>query len=81
MLVDLFSKPETAGLFYTNDNKVLIDILVRQLSDLSAGNPVCCLLYLLYKFYIKYFILIIFLLDTKMVFGTLPQNGKKYQLR
>ena len=32
MLVDLFSRPETASIFYTNDNKVLIDILVRQLS-------------------------------------------------
>lgn len=40
MLVDLFSIPETTDLFYTNDIKVLIDILVRQLSDLSAGDPV-----------------------------------------
>jgi hypothetical protein len=40
ILVDLFSIPETANLFYTNDIKVLIDILVRQLSDLSAGDPV-----------------------------------------
>uniref|UniRef100_A0A182LZL3 SH3 domain-containing protein n=1 Tax=Anopheles culicifacies TaxID=139723 RepID=A0A182LZL3_9DIPT len=40
MLVDLFSRPETAAIFYTNDNKVLIDILVRQLSDLSAGEPI-----------------------------------------
>lgn len=41
MFVDLFIAPETANLFYTNDNKVLIDILVRQLSDLSSGDPVC----------------------------------------
>lgn len=40
MLVDLFSIPETTTLFYTNDIKVLIDILVRQLSDLSAGDVV-----------------------------------------
>lgn len=40
MLVDLFSAPETTLLFYTNDIKVLIDILVRQLSDLSAGDVV-----------------------------------------
>lgn len=40
MFVDLFSGPETASLFYSNDNKVLIDILVRQLSDLSPGDPV-----------------------------------------
>lgn len=46
MFIDLFSLPETAGLFYSNDNKVLIDILVRQLSDLSAGDPVRLSLYL-----------------------------------
>ena len=40
MLVDLFSIPETTALFYTNDIKVLIDILVRQLSDLSPGDVV-----------------------------------------
>lgn len=40
ILVDLFSTPETSNLFYTNDIKVLIDILVRQLSDLSSGDPV-----------------------------------------
>jgi hypothetical protein len=40
MLVDLFSVPETTTLFYTNDVKVLIDILVRQLSDLSPGDVV-----------------------------------------
>lgn len=40
MLVDLFSIPETTELFYTNDVKVLIDILVRQLSDLSSGDDV-----------------------------------------
>lgn len=40
MLVDLFSIPLTASMFYTNDVKVLIDILVRQLSDLSCGDPV-----------------------------------------
>lgn len=40
MFVDLYSTVETADLFYTNDNKVLIDILVRQLSDLSPGDHV-----------------------------------------
>ncbi|XP_055712656.1 NCK-interacting protein with SH3 domain [Phlebotomus papatasi] len=39
MIVDLFQAPETAAHFYTNDNKVLIDILVRQLSDLSPEDP------------------------------------------
>lgn len=40
LFVDLFATAETAALFYSNDNKVLIDILVRQLSDLSAGDAV-----------------------------------------
>ncbi|TMW50852.1 hypothetical protein DOY81_004089, partial [Sarcophaga bullata] len=40
VFIDIFSIPETAGMFYTNDNKVLIDIIVRQLTDLCAGNPV-----------------------------------------
>jgi Protein of unknown function (DUF2013) len=40
ILVDLYSFRETAALFYSNDNKVLIDILVRQLSDLSANEPI-----------------------------------------
>ncbi|KAH8275721.1 hypothetical protein KR044_005936 [Drosophila immigrans] len=38
MFIDIFSHPDTAGMFYTNDIKVLIDIVVRQLSDLDAGN-------------------------------------------
>lgn len=39
IFIDIFSLPETSSLFYTNDNKVLIDILVRQLTDLCAGEP------------------------------------------
>lgn len=39
-LSDLYSCRQTANLLYTNDAKVLIDIIVRQLSDLSAGNQV-----------------------------------------
>ncbi|CAH0554658.1 unnamed protein product [Brassicogethes aeneus] len=35
---DLFSKKSTASLFYTNDTKVLIDIIVRNISDLSTGD-------------------------------------------
>ncbi|XP_055384761.1 NCK-interacting protein with SH3 domain [Condylostylus longicornis] len=38
IFIDIFSLSETANLFYTNDVKVLIDIMVRQLSDLSAGD-------------------------------------------
>lgn len=40
LIIDLFSIPETSCLFYCSDAKVLIDILVRQLSDLSAGDQV-----------------------------------------
>ncbi|KAG5886313.1 hypothetical protein JTB14_003466 [Gonioctena quinquepunctata] len=35
---DLFSRRATADLFYTNDIKVLIDIIVRNISDLSPGD-------------------------------------------
>ncbi|KAH8292702.1 hypothetical protein KR018_003227 [Drosophila ironensis] len=44
MFIDIFSHPDTAGMFYTNDIKVLIDIVVRQLSDLDAGSTVCQIL-------------------------------------
>lgn len=37
---DLFSSDKTAALVYTNDIKVLIDIIVRQLTDLSPGDTV-----------------------------------------
>jgi hypothetical protein len=40
LFVDLFSTAQTATLFYTNDTKVLIDIIVRQLADLSPGDSV-----------------------------------------
>jgi hypothetical protein len=40
LFVDLFSNAQTAALFYTNDTKVLIDIIVRQLADLSPGDGV-----------------------------------------
>jgi len=40
MFIDIFSHSDTAGMFYTNDIKVLIDIVVRQLSDLDAGSSV-----------------------------------------
>lgn len=38
--LDTFSRRTTASLFYTNDTKVLLDITVRQLADLSAGDQV-----------------------------------------
>lgn len=41
LFLDLFSTDSTAALFYTNDVKVLIDIIVRNISDLSPGDKVC----------------------------------------
>lgn len=38
LFIDLFGNQTTAGLFYTNDIKVLIDITVRNILDLSAGD-------------------------------------------
>lgn len=38
IIYDLFTYDKTAALFYTNDIKVLIDIIVRQLNDLSPGE-------------------------------------------
>ncbi|XP_041977373.1 NCK-interacting protein with SH3 domain [Aricia agestis] len=36
--IDLFSRKRTADHFYTNDVKVAVDIIVRQLADLSPGD-------------------------------------------
>ncbi|XP_060665710.1 NCK-interacting protein with SH3 domain-like [Drosophila nasuta] len=44
MFIDIFSNPDTAGMFYTNHINDLIDIVVRQLSDLDAGNLRPCYL-------------------------------------
>ena len=40
-LLDLFSSSSTAGMFYTTDMRVLIDIVTRQLTDLCPGMEVC----------------------------------------
>ncbi|KAG8193672.1 hypothetical protein JTE90_024035 [Oedothorax gibbosus] len=37
-MVDLFSSPQLIDLFYLNDIKVLLDIIVRQLTDLLPGE-------------------------------------------
>ena len=39
-LADIYSSISTSAMFYTNDAKVLVDILIRQLSDLPAGTSV-----------------------------------------
>ena len=38
LFIDLFSNDVTASLFYTNDVKVLIDIILRQLYDMFPGD-------------------------------------------
>ncbi|XP_069141891.1 NCK-interacting protein with SH3 domain-like [Argopecten irradians] len=40
LLTDVFSSTATANLLYTNDAKVLVDILIRQLTDLQPGDQV-----------------------------------------
>ena len=39
-LQDLYSGPETSNILYTNDAKVLVDIILRHLIDLSPGDIV-----------------------------------------
>lgn len=39
-LQDVFASPETANIFYRTDMMVMIDIAVRQISDLSPGDKV-----------------------------------------
>ena len=39
-LQDLYSSPETSSILYTNDAKVLVDIILRHLIDLSPGDIV-----------------------------------------
>ncbi|XP_049866632.1 NCK-interacting protein with SH3 domain-like [Pectinophora gossypiella] len=38
LVIDLFTRKKTAEHFYTNDVNVAIDIIVRQLADLSPGD-------------------------------------------
>lgn len=38
LLTDLFADPNSAELFYTNDIRVLIDIIVRQITDLPPNH-------------------------------------------
>lgn len=39
-LTDIFSSRDTAGFFYTSDMMILIEIVLRQLTDLSPGAGV-----------------------------------------
>ncbi|CAH1784420.1 unnamed protein product, partial [Owenia fusiformis] len=38
LLTDIFSSKKTANIIYTNDAMVLIDIILRQITDLSSGD-------------------------------------------
>ena len=40
MLQDMYSLPATSCILYTNDAKVLIDIILRHVIDLSPGDQV-----------------------------------------
>jgi len=40
MCTDLMGRSNTASLLYTNDTRVLLDIALRRLTDLAAGDPV-----------------------------------------
>lgn len=42
-LQDIFASKDTASIFYHTDMMVLIDILVRQIADLSPGDKVLTL--------------------------------------
>ena len=39
-MIDMFSQTGTASLLYVNDAKVLIDIIIRYLTDLQPGDKV-----------------------------------------
>jgi hypothetical protein len=41
ILCDLFSRKETAAIFFTNDLKVLIDIILREVVNLDPTHEVC----------------------------------------
>ena len=39
-VTDLYREKPTSSLLYTNDAKVLVDIIIRQLTDLQPGDEV-----------------------------------------
>ena len=43
ILQDIFALKETSNIFFTNDLMVLIDIILRQLTDRCHGDKVRCL--------------------------------------
>lgn len=75
LFLDLFDKESTANLFYTNDIKVLIDIIVRNISDLSPGDKVRSLS-LYFNMLLKYVFS-----EEASVSGIMSESYEKYQLR
>lgn len=70
---DLFSQQSTADLFYTNDVKVLIDIVVRNISDLSSGDKV-------YLIFFNFIIFIALILEKASIFRIVSKSYEEYKL-
>jgi len=45
LLHDLYSDESTANLLYTNDADIVINVIIRQLTNLSAGDEVWLFLF------------------------------------
>lgn len=69
LVIDLFSRKKTSEHFYTNDVKVAIDIIVRQLADLSPGDTVSILLLFHFLAVSFLFKLLLFLLPESFLCG------------
>ncbi|XP_061178898.1 NCK-interacting protein with SH3 domain-like [Saccostrea echinata] len=52
-MIDMYSQPSTASLLYVNDAKVLIDILIRFLTDLQPGDKLRSSILILLKLLVK----------------------------
>ncbi|XP_062598756.1 NCK-interacting protein with SH3 domain-like isoform X2 [Saccostrea cucullata] len=52
-MIDMYSQPGTASLLYVNDAKVLIDILIRFLTDLQPGDKLRSSILILLKLLVK----------------------------
>lgn len=74
LFLDLFDKESTANLFYTNDIKVLIDIVVRNISDISPGDKVRHSIMLQFKHVKALFV------EEAPVSRTMSKSNEKYKL-
>lgn len=50
MMRDMYATRATASIFYTNDERVACDIVIRQLTDLPADDSVRDILFMLLFF-------------------------------